>query len=297
MTIVESAPCKVNLTLDVFRPRVDGFHDIDSVVATFTPMDSLAVQVAPSRLGENYVHLTCSDPRLPVDGRNLAHRAATLFLEAFAPDDCLQVSLHLEKSIPYEAGLGGGSSDAAAALRALSRAISVHLGDLYDLAASLGSDVPLFLAGEPARIRGRGDRVDALRSGLPPLIGVIVKPDVGVATGPAYERLDSFSQRVPGASTQAFLARVTSTTDSATIAGLLHNDFEAAILPAVPETAQAHRALASAGALRAILCGSGAAVFGLARDREHAREIARQLCGKFPYVKIAASREGVGNGG
>jgi 4-diphosphocytidyl-2-C-methyl-D-erythritol kinase len=169
---------------------------------------------------------------------------------------------------------------------------------LVDLAAQLGSDVPLFLAPADAsllRMRGRGEIIEPVTPPLPRLFGVLVRPNASVPTGPAYALLDARPGRVPGAATRAFIEALTARARNAEkLAPLLANDFEQAILPAYPAVAGAHRAVTEAGALRALLCGSGSAVFGLARDHAHARALCRALCGRFPWVKLARSLEPAG---
>lgn len=287
------APCKVNLTLDIFAPRPDGFHDLDSVVATFAlPADEIKVTLRP---GARAVRLICKSPDVPKGAENLAHKAAQAFLDRFLPGENVQVYVKLEKRLPIQAGLGGGSSDAAAVLRALDRLLpeTATPDALREVAASLGSDVPLFLANGAVRMRGRGDIVEPLPAVLPPLWGVLVKPDVGVPTGPAYALLDALPNRQPGRATDNLLRVLAQTPgDVEAVGRALSNDFEAAVLPAYPAIADAHRAVATAGAVRALLCGSGSTVFGLARNREHARDLVRSLAGRFSWVKLAQSQTG-----
>jgi 4-diphosphocytidyl-2-C-methyl-D-erythritol kinase len=272
------APCKVNLTLDVFPPRSDGFHDLDSVVYPCRPADELQIAVNP---GLRTIPFTCSDATLPTDGGNLAYRAAALVLERLWPNAAVDISIRLTKNLPHQAGLGGGSSDAAVVLRAL----DPNHPALPELAAELGSDVPLFLRDGVSRMQGRGERLETVAI-QPRLYGVIVKPTVGVPTGPAYRLLDALPNRVPGSATERLLA-VLPSGEMTAIAAAMGNDFEAAVLPAYPEVAAAHETVTAAGALRTLLCGSGSAIFGLARDREHAEQIADSLRGKFPFVEKA----------
>ena len=163
---------------------------------------------------------------------------------------------------------------------------------MVPLAAGLGSDVPLFLHDGPVWMRGRGDTIAPLRSALPSIFGVLLKPTVGVPTGPAYALLDALPEReeLGGkfiVTATAFLSdtlhkkRVQNAVD---LGPLLSNDFEAAVLPAYPEVARAHHAMREAGAVRALLCGSGSAIFGLARDRYHAQQLGNALREKWPYV-------------
>ncbi|GAB4458169.1 MAG: 4-(cytidine 5'-diphospho)-2-C-methyl-D-erythritol kinase [Armatimonadaceae bacterium] len=288
-----SAPCKVNLTLDIFPPRPDGYHDLDSVVAKFDyPADIVKVSVRP---GPSRILLLCKDKSLPRDERNLAVRAAQIYREAFPMSSENTLYIRLEKRLPQQAGLGGGSSDAAAVLRAMQTLFGAASEDkLREVAAGIGSDVPLFLVDGMVRMQGRGEQVTPLSGELPQqpvLHGILVKPDVGVPTPAAYAALDSLAGRQPGEATARMREVLHQGTGVEEIAEAMGNDFEPVILPRYPEIAAAHRAVREAGALRALLCGSGASVFGLARDREHARELARQLAGKFPFVKIATSSE------
>lgn len=283
------APCKVNLTLDVFAPRPDGFHDLDSVVMKFLPADELEVDWSYTP-GEEGITLTCDDPNLPTNEKNLAYRAAADFMAAFEIQGTVQIALR--KRLPYQAGLGSASSDAAAVLDYLSEQLSHDSAKVWQVAAGIGSDVPLFLGGRLIHMQGRGERVESIHLPLPIYHGVIVKPHVGVPTPVAYRLLDAIPDRRSSNATQNLLSVLQSSpNDLQAIASALGNDFEAAVLPAFPEVAEAHRAITEAGALRALLCGSGAAVFGLAESAEHAGAMAQALreTDRFAWVEVAES--------
>jgi 4-diphosphocytidyl-2-C-methyl-D-erythritol kinase len=272
----------VNLTLDVFAPRSDGFHDLDSLVMKFSPADQITITVSDETLSPGLT-FSCSDPNLPTDGNNLVVKAAQRILADAAFNG--SVAIHLEKRLPTEAGLGGGSSDAAATLLALTSLLGLPMDDITTKAATLGSDIPLFLKKETVRMEGRGERITVVPS-APFLYGILVRPAIGVPTGHAYRLLDALPDRVPGQSTRQLLTVLQRHGDNEEIASAMHNDFEAAILPAYREVREAHQAIADAGALRALLCGSGSALFGLARDREHAVELHANLLHRFPFVAI-----------
>jgi len=193
--LTRKAPAKLNLTLRVTARRDDGFHEIDSLmvalpglhdVLTFSPSDAL--------------DFTCDDPSLPVDGKNLVVRAAGAFAVAAGVSE--GVRIHLEKRIPSGAGLGGGSSDAAATLLALQELHGnpLDVAKLHELAAALGSDVPFFLHGGPARCTGRGEIVASAPEGLTNSWPVLLlKPRFPVATVDAYRHaLDPATPMVPG---------------------------------------------------------------------------------------------------
>ncbi len=182
-------PAKVNLYLAVLGRRPDGFHDLLSLVAPLDFGDDLHADF--SRSGED--ELTCTDGSLPVDGSNLVLKAAAAFRRRvrMAP----RLAFHLDKRVPHGAGLGGGSSDAAGALRLLNEAAERPLdaAALQAVAAEVGSDCPLFLFNGPVFIRGRGERVEALppaaAAALRGLELVIVKPQFGINTAWAYGEL------------------------------------------------------------------------------------------------------------
>lgn len=287
-TSTVDAPCKLNLTLDVSPPRGDGFHDLDSLILRLSPSDELIVTVKP---GARVVKLIVKDRRpdtvaaepMPKGAANLAHQAALLMLDTFAPKEDLQVWVTLAKRLPLQAGLGAGSSNAAAVLKALGKALEVPLQALRPLAAQLGSDVSFFLEDAPlVRMQGRGELLQPVALELGPLQGILVRPGSGVPTGPAYALLDALPDRRPGEATKRLLA-------GQSLSEALSNDFEAVVLEAYPEVAAAHQLVQDAGAVRTLLCGSGSSVFGLAQDRAHARELVKKLAGKVAWIKQVTS--------
>lgn len=279
-----AAHAKVNLTLDVRERRPDGYHDIDSLVVRLSPADELTVHV---RAGKRAVRLIVKDrrpdsiahPPLPRGADNLVHRAATLALERWAPDAAVDIWITLVKRIPTEAGLGAGSSDAAAVLRTCAEAFGVPRTAALAVAPEIGSDVALFLCDAPVRLQGRGDRVEPAGLTVPELHGVLVRPTVGVPTVAAYAALDAIPGRVPGCATRKMLEEGAFRIDG------LGNDFADPVSAAFPEVGRAMERVRSAGAVCALLCGSGSAVFGLARDSAHALELTRLLAPDFPWIK------------
>jgi 4-diphosphocytidyl-2-C-methyl-D-erythritol kinase len=175
-----TAPAKVNLTLRVLGRREDGFHDIETLIVPIGLADKLTMETA----GE--WSFSCDDPTVPGDESNLVVRAARLFFQQTGLKPAVRV--HLMKAIPHGAGLGGGSSDAAATLRMLDEFHGTHLARevLMRLAAELGSDVPVFVEGKPAWCRGRGEIVETadFAEKLPLLL---LKPEFGVPTPWAYK--------------------------------------------------------------------------------------------------------------
>lgn len=195
LTITRKAPAKLNLTLRVTGRRDDGFHEIDTLMVALPGLHDV-LTFSPSETLE----FTCDDCSLPLDGGNLVVRAARAFAEAAGVSEGVRV--HLGKNIPSGAGLGGGSSDAAATLLALQEMHGNPLGaaKLHEIAAALGSDVPFFLHDGPARCTGRGEIVTPAPDAVPgPMSVLLLKPRFPVATVDAYCRaLDPATPIIPG---------------------------------------------------------------------------------------------------
>ena len=307
-TAVVRSYAKVNLTLDVLGKRPDGFHDIESVMQTISMHDTLTLGLG----GEPGIRLTCDMPGIPTDESNLAHRAAVLFFEALGVE--LRLDVHVEKRIPPQAGLGGGSSNAAAVLRGLSQlfeqdegskfkvqsskfneseTLNLEPSTLNHLAARIGSDVPFFLTGGTAFVRGRGEVVEPLPD-VGPWWLVIVKPPFGISTAWAYQRLDGMRAAV--SSQQSAVSELETASerirkcieagDFRLLPRLLSNDLEAPAFERHPELPKLKDALADAGALGALMCGSGSAVFGLFDNKEAATRGAEHL-GSFGESFVA----------
>lgn len=282
------APAKVNLFLRVLHRRPDGFHELETLFQAISLADRVVVSIEASD-GEGPVSLTVTGAELGPVEENLAYRAAERFLDTTGVE--LRVRVELNKRIPAGAGLGGGSSDAAAVLRCL--AALTDFGDgraLRELAAELGSDVPFFLAGSPLALgEGRGEVLTELPA-LPEASLVLALPDVHVATGEAYAELASRraaglsppSSRVGVEAKRGWLGSWDEVVDLAV------NDFEPVVVPAHEEVRRSLEGLEERGARMPLLSGSGAACFGLFPDHETARAAAAWLEGRHPWRFVAA---------
>ncbi|MEM1094543.1 MAG: 4-(cytidine 5'-diphospho)-2-C-methyl-D-erythritol kinase [Bacteroidota bacterium] len=264
------AHAKINLGLHVLRRRPDGFHDLDTVFLRIGWADVLTLRPADA------LTLTCSDPNLPTDADNLCMSAAQRFMEHFSVQG--GVALHLEKRLPYGAGLGGGSSDAAATLQLLAEWFSVdaEVEALHPLAAALGSDVPFFLGPNVARGTGRGTELSPLMFAdgsayrLPYAL-VVAVPDVHVSTAEAYGSITPYAVNRPD------LAELVTSNDLDRWRRALVNDFEAPIMARHPAIRVVKQTLVEAGAGYAAMSGSGSAVFGVFADDAKARAAVEML--------------------
>lgn len=282
MTVTELAPAKLNLTLDVGARRPDGYHDITSIMHSVALYDRLSL----TEDGSGALSLGCQGAELPVGPENLVWRAAeTFFRETNLP--CPGVHMELEKHIPSQAGLGGGSSDAAATLRALRRLYAPALPDeaLEQLAAGVGSDVPYCVRGGTALAQGRGERLTR----LPDLKGgcfVIVKPDLACSTAAMYRQLDAIT--IQARPDSRAMIRALEQGDTEAICRLVGNVFQQA-LPADCEVFTIRRRLVALGAGAACMTGSGSAVMGLFLRQEDAQRAAEALRADFPLTWFAPS--------
>ncbi|MFC1806426.1 4-(cytidine 5'-diphospho)-2-C-methyl-D-erythritol kinase [Planctomycetota bacterium] len=266
--ILVRCPAKLNLFLEVVRRREDGYHELDTVMQAVDLVDELAIR--PRDDAE--LRLVCSDPSLPTDERNLALRAALALREATGGS--LGADLRLTKRIPQQAGLGGGSSDAAGALAGLNEAWGTGLDaeDLARLAAQVGSDVAFFLTGGTARCSGRGEVVEPLRS-AGEWVYVLVCPEVSVATRAAYEKLRFPLTPVGRNSTMTACRLVEGDVEG--LGAALFNRLEGPAFEIHPALFDAKRRLEGTGLFAGVaMTGSGSALFGLCRPERwrHARE-------------------------
>lgn len=279
---VEAAPAKINLALHVTGRRADGYHLIDSAV-TFTRFgDRIGVEEAPidgfSTIGP-YAHL------IPAGADNLVLRARDL-LRGLASSACPPVRIMLDKNLPPASGIGGGSSDAAATLRALDRHWQLDLGEtrLRDAALSLGADLPMCLAARPLRASGIGERLEPVDA-MPALDMVLVNPGVEVATPAVFAAL----ARRDCAPLPA-LPRSLSRTSLLDWLALTRNDLEAAATTIAPAIGEALAALEEAGAAFARMSGSGATCFGLFEGAAAAARAAKAISAAHPGWFVTATQ-------
>ena len=255
---------KVNLVLEVLGKRADGYHELSTVLQAVDLFDRLVLEE------DEAFALRTTDPELPTDDANLVVRAARLLREAAGVDRGARIVL--EKRIPVAAGLGGGSSDAAATLWGLNHLWRLGWGRerLAGLAAELGADVPFFLGGGRILATGRGEQLKPLPAS-PAMSLVLVKPRFPLSTREVYARVPP-GLRDDGSRTSRLL-RALASRDSSRVAASLYNVLEAVVEPAYPEITRIKQALLSAGALGSVMSGSGPTVLGVARSPDHARQL------------------------
>lgn len=281
MKVTELAPAKLNLTLEVGEKQADGYHTVQSVMSCAALYDEITLE---SGMGGE-ITMDCDCAQLPCDDTNLCIRAARLFFrKTGAVCDGLHISL--VKRIPMQAGLGGGSADAAAVLRALNRhydyPFSIYA--LAELGAEVGSDVPFCTLGGTVLCQGRGERLRKLPD-LPETLFVVCKPDFPVSTPELYRRLDetAIARRPDHTAMEAAIVQG----DVGAIAGQLCNVFEPVVTEKHLELNYIKSLMNSYGALGFAMSGSGPSVYAIAPSFEYAAVICTMLKDNYPQVFIA----------
>jgi 4-diphosphocytidyl-2-C-methyl-D-erythritol kinase len=271
------APAKINLSLEIRDRRADGFHEIETLMTPISLADEITITGAAHTLG---IDFRCDDPSLPTGPENLVIRAAELFSRTTGQK--VDVTIQLRKKIPHGAGLGGGSSDAAATLLGLNRCYQTNLAleELARLAAEIGSDVPFFLFQSAAICRGRGEIVEPRKLGAA-LSLLLLKPSFGVSTAWAYSRWKD-SRQIPGVNY-----------DPKEFGGLRFvNDLERPVFEKFVFLAQTKMwLLKQAEVAAALLSGSGSTVFAVLRDEGAAQSLAARARAELdPELWTSAAR-------
>ena len=281
ITLFEPAYAKLNLTLDVLGKRDDGYHDLKSVMQTISLRDDIEIDVGT---GKPWV-LLCDQENIPCDERNLAWKAAKLYLDTIGRDpDGLEI--RITKRIPVEAGLGGGSADAAAVLRALNRHYDypLSIAALAELGGAVGSDIPFCVIGGTAVVEGRGDRLRKLPE-IPDCIFVVCKPEFSVSTAALYAKLDeTVIAKHPdhNAMESAILSG-----DLAGVAQNLYNVFDPVVTADHLDLNYIKSIFNSYGSIGQQMTGSGSAVFCMVSEFEFAAVICNMLRENYPNIYIA----------
>lgn len=273
MKITVEAPAKINLYLDVFPGRGDGYHNIKSIMHTVSLADVVTVDTEARD-----ITVTCTDSNIPTDSGNLAYRAAKAFLSAVGINSGAKI--HIEKKIPVAGGLAGGSTDAAAVLKALNDAFNapMSIDSLCKISAAIGADVPFCIKQGCALCTGIGDVMTPLPT-LPKTVCLIANGGEGVSTPAAYRRLDEmYGEELTD--NRGNIDAVISSLKSGDLNSLCHeafNIFESAVLSCHSTAGRLKDVMSKSGAVLAMMSGSGPSVFGLFENRTDADKAADEI--------------------
>ncbi len=273
----KQAYAKLNLSLDILRRRDDGYHDLQMVMVSIDLTDTLTLTPGAGSMSTNLSFL-------PSDGSNLAQKAAAAFRSATGQGEVLDI--HIDKHIPVCAGMAGGSSDAAAVLRAMNEMYHTGLSplELAKIGEQVGSDVPYCVVGGTALVEGRGERVIPI-SPLPSCYIVVCKPPFPISTPHLFGRVN-VKKIVRRPDTQG-LVKALEQGDLQGVARRLYNVFEDVLEPRHRQTVDEIKStLIEWGALGAVMSGSGPTVFGLYQDEDTARKAAQVLGEQYKDVFV-----------
>lgn len=262
------APAKINLRLEVHEKRVDGYHEIRSIMVKVGLYDVLSLCPTPEG-----VKMTTNNKQIPLDHGNLAFKAASLLMrDANVPGG---LHIHLEKNIPIAAGLGGGSSDAATTMKGINQQYGLNYSpaELMKLGAKIGADVPFFFSPGPAFASGIGERLSPIK--LTPSFWILfVTPSISVSTAWAYSQIHT----QPKKSTLNFLEKIDLLKFGKEI---LYNDLESVVIPHFPEIGMIKQIVEGFGAWGSLMSGSGPTVFGIFFEEREAKRAEKNLAKNY----------------
>lgn len=271
MEVIEKAPAKINLTLDVIGKREDGFHEMEMVMTSI----DLADRITLTPRDDDQITLSSNSAFMPLDERNIVHKTATLFREKKKMNK--GVHIQINKKIPIAAGLGGGSSDAAAVLRGLNRlwAMDCSLDELATIGAEIGSDVPFCVYGRTSYATGRGEEVQLIDE-IPQCWVVLVKPPKGISSWTVFENLaiDSLPHFDSEAMVQAIQEK-----NYEEVAAQAGNALEKVSAEQQPLITQVKEKMLQFGADTAVMSGTGPTVYALTQKQSKAKRIVNGLKG------------------
>ena len=280
-TLYEGAYAKLNLTLDVLGKREDGYHDIKSVMQTISLRDDIQIDLGTG----NPWAIHCDKEGVPTDETNLCWKAAKAFFDTIGQDpDGLEI--FITKRIPMQAGLGGGSADAAAVLRALNRHYNMPLSllALAELGSTVGSDVPFCVLCGTAVVESRGERIRKLPD-MPECIFVVCKPDFSVSTPELYAVIDE--KQIANRPDSAAMESAILAGDLDAIAHTVCNVFDPIVTEGHPELNYIKSIMNTYGGVGYQMTGSGSAVYGIVGNFENAAVICNMLRDNYSQIYIA----------
>ncbi|XCY62226.1 4-(cytidine 5'-diphospho)-2-C-methyl-D-erythritol kinase [Streptococcus iniae] len=270
-SITERAPAKINLGLDIIGKRHDGYHDLDMVMVSVDLCDYITV----SPMDEDRILIQSDCSKMPVDNKNDVYKATLLVKKAYGITQ--GVSIFLRKKIPVCAGMGGGSSDAVATLRALNRLWNLNMScqEMIGLGMAIGSDVPYCIEAGCARVGGKGEKVEQLAGRFSSWV-VLVKPEFGISTRTVFPKLDL--ERISRVDIDALVTAI-ETKNYSTLQTVMGNSLEDVSIAKRPFIQKIKDRMLASGADVALMTGSGPSVFALCRAEKQADRVVNSLKG------------------
>lgn len=264
MKVKVKAPAKINLSLDVIRKRPDGYHDVAMVMQSVSLYDYVTVETNDT----DKINIFCDYPDVPCDERNIAYKACQAFFN-YVKMDLNGVDITIDKNIPTQAGLAGGSADGAAVIVALNRLFDTHLKskELCEIGSKIGADVPFCIVGGTKLAKGTGTDLENIAS-MPKCNVVICKPELSISTAEAYRKIDSLNTSHPQLTQE--MIRAIYSRDIWMITSSMLNDFDIAL--DLDEIKEIKKTMLKNKALGACMSGSGSAVFAVFNSEKKAQK-------------------------
>lgn len=276
MKVKVKAPAKINLTLDVLGKRPDGYHDVSMVMQAVSLYDYVTVETTDSQ----EIQIVCDYPGVPCDETNIAYKACKRFFD-YINEDVKGVKITIEKNIPTQAGLAGGSADGAAVLVGLNKLFSAYLkeSELCEIGAKIGADVPFCIVGGTKLASGTGTKLDKMIM-MPKCEIVICKPDISISTAEAYNKIDSLKSSHPEYTAE--MVKAIYARDIWMVTSTLFNDFDFALnLDPINEI---KKIMLKNKALGALMTGSGSATYGIFLQKSKAEKCIKILKENYNQV-------------
>lgn len=286
-TIVLKARAKVNLALDVTGIRADGYHEMRMINHSIDLEDQLTFEPHDDR-----VLLTSNVQSIPLDERNLVMKVVRKIQSQFNINK--GVKIHLDKKIPAQAGLAGGSSDAAATLKGLNRIwkLNLSMAELVEMGGSIGADIPYCLVGGTALVEGIGEKITPLKE-LNKMTVLVVKPEIDIATPWAFKKLDELT--ITKHPDIMALIKLLNADDYERLQDVIGNVFENVVFERYPEIAKIKKVMRRQGALASVMTGSGSTVVGYYRDYELAKQSWERFNDKYELCFLTQTCEKEGD--
>lgn len=276
------APAKINLSLDIVGKRPDGYHDVAMVMQAVSLYDTITVSDEVSPEADNEITVTCNVAGIPTDDRNIVCKATKAFFN-YCDIEPKKISIDIDKMIPHEAGLAGGSTDAAAVILALNRIFDAKLSEkqMCEIGEKIGADVPFCIVGGTKLATGTGTTMEKVAP-LTKCYILICKPDVSVSTAQAYAKSDSKPSK--GFLVTDELVKMLFRRSLRGVCQCLYNEFEAVM--DLPEISDIKKFMVKHKALGACMSGSGSAVFGIFLDEKKALKCKEALSDKYDKLFV-----------
>lgn len=276
--MIIKANAKLNIALQITGVREDGYHLLDMVFKELDFGDEVSVE----KISKG-IELTCSDKSLPTDEKNIAYKAAKRMIEKY--EICEGIKIDIIKRTPHGAGLGGGSSDAAAVIKGINEHFDLKLSyeEMIEIGVKLGADVPFFLKGGIQRAKGIGEELEMIDV-TDNYYYAVVKPEESVSTVWAYKEFDVMTSNGETKNSSKRIEDVIKALkdhDEKQIEACIFNDLEAPVIKALPVISDIKNAMKEKGAFAAMMTGSGSAVFGMFKDKDAAEKCVEEINKEF----------------